>query len=379
VLGGTQSLHTNSYDEALALPTDASARIARATQLVLQHETGLCDLIDPAGGSRYVEWLTANLADRAWALIQEVEELGGMAKAIEAGLPKRRIEEAAARRQARIDTGRDKIVGVNCHRPTREEDEAVEVLSIDDAEVRRQQIARLEELRRTRDEAQVQEKLVAITEGAKGPGGRGPSNLLGLAVDAARAGATVGEITAAMESVFGRYEAHVETISGVYAAEAGGTGGDREDIAAVRSLCDRFLESDGRRPRLLVAKMGQDGHDRGAKVVATGFADLGFDVDVGPLFQTPEEVARQAIENDVHAVGVSSLAGAHKTLVPKLVEALRAQGREDILVVCGGVIPEQDHEALYRSGCALIFGPGTPLSMSARALVEKLLEQQAAA
>ena len=377
VLGGTQSLHTNSYDEALALPTDASARIARATQLVLQRETDLTSFVDPYGGSRYVEYLTEQIADRAWTLIEEVEELGGMAKAIEAGLPKRRIEEAAARRQARIDTGRDSIVGVNSHQPSASENDTVEVLSIDDAAVRNQQIARLQELRQNRDSAAVERTLTAITEAAKGAGGRGDNNLLARAIDAARAGATVGEITSAMESVFGRYEAHVETISGVYGNEAAGTSSDSERLAAVRALCDRFLGIDGRRPRLLVAKMGQDGHDRGAKVVATGFADLGFDVDVGPLFQTPDEVARQAIENDVHAVGVSSLAGAHKTLVPRLIEALRREGRDDILVVTGGVVPEQDYDALRASGCALIFGPGTPLASSAAELVELLLQQRA--
>ncbi|MDA0932028.1 MAG: methylmalonyl-CoA mutase [Planctomycetota bacterium] len=360
-LGGTQSLHTNSYDEAIALPTAHSARIARNTQLVLQEETELCHLIDPLGGSEHVEKLTHDLAQKAWELIEEVEAAGGMAKAIEQGLPKLRIEEAAARRQARIDSGRDTIVGVNRNRPDR--DEPIDVLSIDNAKVRAAQLARLEQLRKQRDPATVERALAAVTEGARTDG-----NLLGLAIEAGRAGATVGEITSAMEEVFGRYQAEVRTIQGVYANESA----DGEAVAGVRRLCEDFLAREGRRPRLLVAKMGQDGHDRGAKVVATAFADLGFDVDVGPLFQTPEEVARQAVENDVHIVGVSSLAGGHRTLVPALIEALRAAGAEDVLVVAGGVIPKQDYAALEAAGCAAIFGPGTVIPEAAKGLIALL-------
>jgi len=360
-LGGTQSLHTNSYDEAIALPTAHSARIARNTQLVLQEETELCRIIDPLGGSEHVEKLTHDLAEKAWTLIEEIEAAGGMAKAIEQGLPKLRIEEAAARRQARIDSGRDTIVGVNRNRPDR--DEPIDVLSIDNAKVRATQIARLEQLRRERDDATVAQTLAGLTDGA-----RGQDNLLGLAIEAARAGATVGEITSAMEEVFGRYQAEVRTIQGVYANESS----DGEAVAEVRQLCEEFLVREGRRPRLLVAKMGQDGHDRGAKVVATAFADLGFDVDVGPLFQTPEEVARQAVENDVHIVGVSSLAGGHRTLVPALVDALRAAGADDVLVVAGGVIPKQDYAALEAAGCAAIFGPGTVIPEAAKGLVALL-------
>ena len=360
-LGGTQSLHTNSYDEAIALPTAHSARIARNTQLVLQEETELCHLIDPLGGSEHVEKLTHDLAQKAWELIEEVEAAGGMAKAIEQGLPKLRIEEAAARRQARIDSGRDTIVGVNRNRPDR--DEPIDVLSIDNAKVRAAQLARLEQLRKQRDPATVERALAAVTEGARTDG-----NLLGLAIEAGRAGATVGEITSAMEEVFGRYQAEVRTIQGVYANESA----DGEAVAGVRRLCEDFLAREGRRPRLLVAKMGQDGHDRGAKVVATAFADLGFDVDVGPLFQTPEEVARQAVENDVHIVGVSSLAGGHRTLVPALNEALRAAGAEDVLVVAGGVIPKQDYAALEAAGCAAIFGPGTVIPEAAKGLIALL-------
>ncbi|MDA0374201.1 MAG: methylmalonyl-CoA mutase [Planctomycetota bacterium] len=360
-LGGTQSLHTNSYDEAIALPTAHSARIARNTQLVIQEETELCHLIDPLGGSEHVEKLTHDLAQKAWELIEEVEAAGGMAKAIEQGLPKLRIEEAAARRQARIDSGRDTIVGVNRNRPDR--DEPIDVLSIDNAKVRAAQLARLEQLRKQRDPATVERALAAVTEGARTDG-----NLLGLAIEAGRAGATVGEITSAMEEVFGRYQAEVRTIQGVYANESA----DGEAVAGVRRLCEDFLAREGRRPRLLVAKMGQDGHDRGAKVVATAFADLGFDVDVGPLFQTPEEVARQAVENDVHIVGVSSLAGGHRTLVPALIEALRAAGAEDVLVVAGGVIPKQDYAALEAAGCAAIFGPGTVIPEAAKGLIALL-------
>jgi methylmalonyl-CoA mutase len=360
-LGGTQSLHTNSYDEAIALPTAQSARIARNTQLVLQEETELCRIIDPLGGSEHVEKLTHDLAEKAWALIEEIEAAGGMAKAIEQGLPKLRIEEAAARRQARIDSGRDTIVGVNRNQPDR--DDPIDVLSIDNAKVRATQVARLEQLRGERDAAAVTRTLAALTDGA-----RGQDNLLGLAIEAARAGATVGEITSAMEEVFGRYQAEVRTIQGVYANESS----DGEAVAEVRQLCEEFLAREGRRPRLLVAKMGQDGHDRGAKVVATAFADLGFDVDVGPLFQTPEEVARQAVENDVHIVGVSSLAGGHRTLVPALIDALREAGAADVLVVAGGVIPKQDYAALEGAGCAAIFGPGTVIPEAAKGLIALL-------
>ena len=361
VLGGTQSLHTNSFDEAVALPTARSARIARNTQLVLQEETAITRLIDPLGGSVHLETLTEALAVRARSLIAEIEKAGGMAKAIEAGIPKARIEEASARRQARIDSGADVIVGVNRFRP--ELDEQLDVLSIDDAKVRAQQVARLQKLRAERDGDAVHSSLRALTAGAKGD-----ANLLALAIEAARVGATVGEISAAMEEVFGRYEADVRTVRGVYAAASV----DRTTIDTVRAATAAFLEREGRRPRILVAKMGQDGHDRGAKVVATAFADLGFDVDVGPLFQTPTEVARQAIENDVHVVGISSLAGGHKTLVPDLIAELRRQGAPEILVVAGGVIPEQDHAALLAAGCAMIFGPGTAIPHAALSLLERL-------
>ncbi len=360
-LGGTQSLHTNALDEAIALPTDFSARIARNTQLVLQEESELCRMIDPLGGSHYVEKLTRELADKAWKLIEEVEEHGGIAKAIEKGLPKMRIEEAAARRQARIDSGRDVIVGVNRYRS--DDETPLDILSVDNRKVRAAQVARLDKLRSERDAADVEQKLAAITAGARGDG-----NLLALAIDAARAGATVGEISLAMEEVFGRYQAEVRTIGGVYASEAQ----DMDKVKAVQERTARFLDSEGRRPRILVAKMGQDGHDRGAKVIATAFADLGFDVDVGPLFQTPEEVARQAVDNDVHVVGVSSLAGGHRELVPALVAALKEAGADDVLVVAGGVIPAQDHEQLHAAGCALVFGPGTVIPDAADRLLALL-------
>ncbi|MEO0480434.1 MAG: methylmalonyl-CoA mutase [Planctomycetota bacterium] len=362
-LGGTQSLHTNSFDEAIALPTPDSARIARNTQLILQHESDLCRSVDPLGGSHHIEELTEKLIERASVLMKEVEDLGGMAKAIEKGLPKRRIEEAAAKRQARIDSDHDVIVGVNRFQPAVQEQ--VDVLSLDDAEVRQAQIDRLATLRSERDEAAVQAALAAIEAGA-----RSSDNLCALCVEAASLGATVGEMSTAMENVFGRYRADSETVQGVYAEASV----DQAGIAAVRAKTARFDEKHGRRPRILVAKMGQDGHDRGARVIATAFADLGFDVDIGPLFQTPDEVARQAIENDVHLVGISSLAGGHKTLVPRLVEALRAQGAEDILVVAGGVIPETDHEALRAAGCVAIFGPGTAVPRAAGALVDLLSE-----
>jgi methylmalonyl-CoA mutase len=361
--GHTQSLHTNSLDEAIALPTDFSARIARNTQLYLQLESGTTKVIDPWGGSYYVERLTHELAQKAWAHIQEVEALGGMTKAIEAGLPKLRIEEAAARTQARIDSGRQAIIGVNKYPLDREE--SLEILKVDNTAVREAQIARLRELRAERNAADVKQKLEALTQAAQ----RKEGNLLALAIDAARAKATVGEISDALEKVFGRYEATVRSVSGVYSSEAGK---DAQGIAQVRQKADAFLARHGRRPRILIAKMGQDGHDRGQKVIATAFADLGFDVDIGPLFQTPEESARQAVENDVHIVGASSLAAGHLTLVPQLKKALRELGREDIMVVVGGVIPAQDYEALREAGAAAIFGPGTVISKAAGELLDKL-------
>jgi methylmalonyl-CoA mutase len=366
VHGHTQSLHTNSLDEALALPSEFSARIARNTQLYLQQETGTCRTVDPWGGSFFVERLTQDLADRAWIHIREVQELGGMARAIETGLPKLRIEEASARTQARIDAGRQTIVGLN--RYTVSEDPTIDIRQVDNSAVRGAQIARLEALRAERDPVEVQRRLEALTNAAD----RGDGNLLELSVQAARAKATVGEISEALVKVYGRHQAAPKLVHNVYSTEAGV---EREDIQAVRELADRFEELEGRRPRLLVAKMGQDGHDRGQKVVATAFADLGFDVDVGPLFQTPEETARQAVENDVHVVGASSLAAGHLTLVPALRQQLDALGRPDILVVAGGVIPPNDHEALYAAGAAAIFGPGTVIPEAAKALLEQLLEQ----
>ncbi|MBM3657991.1 MAG: methylmalonyl-CoA mutase [Actinobacteria bacterium] len=354
VLGGTQSLHTNSFDEAIALPTEFSARIARNTQLILAEESGITRVVDPLGGSYYVEALTDSLATAAWELMEEVEALGGMTRAVESGMPKLRIEEAAARRQARIDRGEETIVGVNRYRLT-DEDE-VDVREIDNTAVREQQIARLEQIRATRDEAACRAALSALTEGARGDG-----NLLALSVDAARARATVGEISDALEEVFSRHRAVVRTIAGVY----GGAYEGDEGYAKIRDEVEAFATAEGRRPRLLVVKMGQDGHDRGAKVIATAFADLGFDVDVGPLFQTPEEAARDAIENDVHVVGVSSQAAGHKTLVPELVAQLEKLGGDDIVVVCGGVIPAQDYEYLREAGAAAIFGPGTNIPEAA--------------
>ncbi|MBL8728361.1 MAG: methylmalonyl-CoA mutase [Planctomycetes bacterium] len=361
VLGGTQSLHTNALDEAIALPTDFSARIARNTQLILQEESQVTHAADPLAGSYYVEWLTDQLARKAWALIQEVEALGGMTKAIEAGLPKLRIEEAAARRQAAIDAGNETIVGVNKYQPSKQE--PLEILSIDNSAVRAAQIARLQELKRSRDGARVQRALAAITAGARGSG-----NLLALAVDAVQLGATVGEVSSAMEAVFGRHTANPRTVAGVYAAAAK----SMHQLTAAQRRTKAFLERTGRRPRILVAKMGQDGHDRGARVIASAFADMGFDVDIGPLFQTPDEVARQAIENDVHLCGISTLAGGHKTLVPELVALLRQQGRGDILVVAGGVIPEQDIAALRAAGVADVFGPGTVIPDAAIRLLDLL-------
>jgi methylmalonyl-CoA mutase len=365
-LGHTQSLHTNALDEAIALPSDFAARIARNTQLYLQEETEITRAIDPWAGSYYVERLTADLARRAWALIQEVEAEGGMTPAIEQGLPKLRIEEAAARKQARLDTGRDIRVGVNRFRL--DEEDPIETLEIDNEAVREQQVRRLEGIRAERDEAAVRAALRGITEAAD----TGDGNLLARAVEAARHRATLGEISDAMEAVFGRHTAQTQTVSGVYASEAGGD----PAFGAARNMADRFAGLAGRRPRLMVAKMGQDGHDRGAKVIATSFADLGFDVDVGPLFQTPEEAARQAVENDVHILGVSSLAGGHKTLIPEVIDALEDYGRGDILVIVGGVIPHQDYEFLYDRGVTGVFGPGTVISEAAVQILEVLIQRE---
>ena len=361
VLGGTQSLHTNALDEAIALPTPFAARIARNTQLILQEESHVTHTADPLAGSHYVEALTDELARKAWALIQEVEAMGGMTRAIEDGLPKLRIEESAARRQAAIDAGEETIVGVNKYQPT--EQEPLDILSIDNTEVREAQVRRLAQLRAERDDAAVQAALRAITDGA-----RGDANLLGLAVAAVRLGATVGEVSAAMEEVFGRHQANPKTVAGVYAAAGKAMG----ELTEAQRRSEAFLARTGRRPRMLIAKMGQDGHDRGARVIASAFADMGFDVDIGPLFQTPEEVAKQAVENDVHVCGVSTLAGAHRTLVPELISILAAQGRGDILVVAGGVIPEQDGAALRAAGVAEIFGPGTVIPKAAVALLDLL-------
>lgn len=365
-MGGTQSLHTNALDEAIALPTDFSARIARNTQIYLQQETNICKVVDPWGGSYYVENLTNELANKAWALIQEVEELGGMAKAIETGIPKMRIEEAAARKQARIDGGKDIIVGVNAYKT--EEKTHIDVLDVDNAKVRNQQIERLKKLRAERNNADVQKALDALTEAAT----TGKGNLLALSINAARVRASLGEISFALEKVFGRYKASIRSIAGVYSKEISMD----KDFAKARELADKFAEQDGRRPRIMVAKMGQDGHDRGAKVIATGFADMGFDVDIGPLFQTPAEAAKQAVENDVHILGVSSLAAGHKTLVPQVIEELKKYGRGDILVVAGGVIPQQDYDFLYKAGVSFIFGPGTVIAKSAQDILMKLLKQQ---
>jgi methylmalonyl-CoA mutase len=364
VLGGTQSLHTNSLDEAIALPTDFSARIARNTQLYLQKELGVTKVVDPLGGSFYVEYLTEQLVDNAWALIEEVENLGGMTKAIESGIPKMRIEEAAAAKQARIDSGKDVIVGVNKYQTDEKPD--FEILDIDNTAVRLEQIARLEKLKRERNLQSVDAALQELEKAAS----TGEGNLLELAIVAARNRATLGEISAAMEKTFGRYKATIQSISGVYSSEMK----NKDELEAVRALSDEFAELDGRRPRILVAKMGQDGHDRGAKVIATAFADLGFDVDIGPLFQTPEEVAKQAAENDVHVVGASSLAAGHKTLVPELIAALKKIGRPDIRVVAGGVIPKKDYDFLYNAGVTGIFGPGTPITEAAKTILHQLLE-----
>lgn len=365
VLGGTQSLHTNSLDEAIALPTEFSARIARNTQLYIQEETGITKAIDPYAGSYYVESLTHQIAQKAWSLLQEIEELGGMTKAIEAGVPKMKIEEAAARRQAKIDSGKDIIVGVNEFKL--EKEDLIQILEIDNERVRKEQVARLDTIKQTRNTNLVTQSLEALTNAAKNSTG----NLLELAVVAARNRATLGEISLALESVFGRYKAVIRTISGVYSKEMMGN----KAIETVRQKTDAFAAAQGRRPRILVAKMGQDGHDRGAKVIASGFADMGFDVDIGPLFQTPAEAAKQAIENDVHVVGISSLAAGHKTLIPQLIAELKNIGREDIMVVAGGVIPEQDWDFLYQAGTKLIFGPGVELTVAAEKVVDMLVTE----
>lgn len=363
-LGHTQSLHTNALDEAIALPSDFTARIARNTQIYIQKETSVTRTVDPWGGSYYVEYLTHELMHKAWGLIQEIEKLGGMAKAIETGIPKMRIEEAAARKQARIDARKDIIVGVNAYRPGKEE--VIDILEVDNTAVREAQIRRLHALKAERNNAVVEKSLNRITEAVKS----GKGNLLALSVEAARHRATLGEISAAIEKVSGRYKAFIQTISGVYSSESA----DNENYTLARELCERFAKKEGRQPRIMVAKMGQDGHDRGAKVVSTGYADIGFDVDIGPLFQTPAEAARQAVENDVHVLGVSSLAGSHKTLIPRLIEELKKYGREDIMVVVGGVIPQQDYHFLYKAGVVGIFGPGTSVSKAARKILEILLD-----
>ncbi|MDP8210133.1 MAG: methylmalonyl-CoA mutase, partial [Candidatus Stygibacter australis] len=364
-MGHTQSLHTNSLDEAIALPTDFSARIARNTQLFLQHETGICDVIDPWGGSYYVETLTDYLIQKGWEHIMEVEELGGMAKAIETGIPKMRIEEAAARRQAHIDSGKEIIVGVNKYRLDKEA--AMDILEVDNTAVRISQLERLAKLKAERDDKSVDAALKAITKATES----GEGNLLELAVIAARARATLGEISDAIEKIYGRHKAVIRSISGVYSSEYA----EQDEVQAVRDLADKFEELEGRRPRIMIAKMGQDGHDRGAKVVATAYADMGFDVDIGPLFQTPEETARQAVENDVHVVGMSSLAAGHKVLLPQLVEELKKLGREDIMIVVGGVIPAQDYDFLYEHGAAAIFGPGTVLPVAAKKILDELIRE----
>ncbi len=363
-MGHTQSLHTNALDEAIALPTDFSARIARNTQLVLQHETNICKVVDPWGGSYHVEKLTHEIAHKAWALIEEVEKLGGMAKAIETGIPKMRIEEAAARKQARIDGGKDIIVGVNRFKVN--DDTHIEVLDVDNTKVRTQQIERLKKLKAERDNAKVQKALDALTEAAQS----GEGNLLELAINAAECRCTLGEISTALEKVFGRYKAQIKSIAGVYSKEIKMD----KDFSTAKELADKFAALDGRRPRIMVAKMGQDGHDRGAKVIATSFADMGFDVDIGPLFQTPAEAAKQAVENDVHILGVSSLAAGHKTLVPQVIAELKKYGREDIMVVAGGVIPQQDYDFLFKAGVSFIFGPGTVISKSAIDILEKMIK-----
>ncbi|MHA6324161.1 methylmalonyl-CoA mutase [Roseivivax sp. CAU 1753] len=366
VLGGTQSLHTNALDEAMALPTDFSARIARNTQLILQEETGVTNVVDPLAGSYYVEKLTHDLAEKAWAMIEEVDEMGGMTKAVETGMPKLRIEEAAAQRQAKIDRGEDVIVGVNKYRLAKEDD--LDILDIDNAKVRDGQIKALERIRATRDQAACDAALAELSRRASEGG-----NLLEAAVEAARARASVGEISMAMEKVFGRHRAEVKTLAGVYGAAYEGD----EGFAAIQKSVEQFAEDEGRRPRMLVVKMGQDGHDRGAKVIATAFADIGFDVDVGPLFQTPEEAAQDAIDNDVHVIGISSQAAGHKTLAPQLIQALKAADADDILVICGGVIPQQDYAFLKDAGVKAIFGPGTNIPEAAQDILRLIREARA--
>ena len=364
VLGGAQSLHTNALDEALALPTEFSARIARNTQLFIQKETGICNAIDPFGGSYYLEYLTYELARKAWKLIEEVENIGGMTKAIETGLPKLKIEEAAARKQARIDNSKDIIVGLNRYLVTNEE--PIELLEVDNTAVREAQTARLQKIKAKRNNAEVTKSLEAITKCAAGAEG----NLLELAVQAARKRATLGEISLAMEKEFGRYKGSSKGVSGVYGKESA----DSKAVAEARLLSDKFAELEGRRPRILVAKMGQDGHDRGAKVIATAFADLGFDVDIGPLFQTPAEVAKEAAENDVHIVGISTLAAGHKTLLPELIAELKKLGREDILVIAGGVIPPNDYKFLKKEGVFAVFGPGTIIAEAAKEILNYFIK-----
>jgi len=361
--GGTQSLHTNALDEAIALPTDFSARIARNTQIYLQEETHITKTVDPWAGSYYVENLTNDIAEKAWILIQEVEELGGMTKAIEAGIPKMRIEEAAARKQARIDSEQDIIVGVNKYRL--EKEDPLHILEVDNTVVRKSQIERLDKLKEDRNTKQVESCLNKLSEAAK----TGKGNLLTLAVNAARERATLGEISDALESAFGRHKAEIKSFTGVYSKEIK----NDESFGKAKQLANKFAELDGRRPRIMIAKMGQDGHDRGAKVVATGYADIGFDVDIGPLFQTPKEAAKQAVENDVHILGVSSLAAGHKTLVPAVIEELKKYGREDIMVIVGGVIPHQDYQYLFDSGAIAVFGPGTKISEAAIEILQILI------
>lgn len=363
-LGGTQSLHTNALDEAIALPTDFSARIARNTQIYIQEETGITSFIDPYGGSYYVEKLTEELTEEAWKLIQEVEELGGMAKAIETGLPKMKIEEAAARKQARIDSGKDIIIGVN--RYQLEKEEAMDILEVDNSKVRLSQIARIQEMKEGRDAEAVEESLNRLAESAVS----GKGNLLELAINCARSRATLGEISSAMEKSFGRYKAVIRSISGVYSSESM----KDKDFEKAKEMVEHFSKLEGRRPRIMIAKMGQDGHDRGAKVIATSFADIGFDVDIGPLFQTPKEAAKQAVENDVHVLGVSSLAAGHKTLVPQVIAELKEMGRDDIMVVAGGVIPQQDYDFLYSAGVFGVFGPGTKISKAAQDILGLLIK-----
>jgi len=365
-LGHTQSLHTNALDEAIALPTDFSARIARNTQIYLQEETNICKAVDPWAGSYYVEMLTHEIAHKAWALIEEVEELGGMAKAVETGVPKMRIEEAAARKQARIDSKKDTIVGINKYRL--EHEDPIDILEVDNTAVRESQLKRLAELKANRNNEEVQQALEAITKSCE----TGKGNLLELAVIAAQKRATLGEISTAVEKVAGRYKAVIRTISGVYSSESK----DDESFNKAKELADAFAKKEGRRPRIMIAKMGQDGHDRGAKVVSTGYADIGFDVDMGPLFQTPAESAKQAVENDVHILGVSSLAAGHKTLIPQVIAELKKLGREDIMVIAGGVIPAQDYQYLYDAGVVGIFGPGSPVSFAAIKILEILLDKE---